>query len=116
VTTNVESTQPIESATCFACGRGYCKGDGRFCSSRCREAFDGCLPPASDSNYARAMINVPQAAWRIIAGPRGIKIGARLYEHQKGDGWTIPRPIKKRRKFIRKINGPQARSATCSVP
>ena len=42
-----DGAQPVndESATCFACGRSYCKGDGRFCSTRCREAFDAGFPP-----------------------------------------------------------------------
>src|SRR5215471_13492098 len=78
------TTRPIDDeicATCFACGRGYCKGDGRFCSTRCREAFDAGFPPAKDeSNYIRAMTNVLLAAWHVVAGPPGIEIGARFYE------------------------------------
>ena len=73
--THIAGNRPIDDeicATCFACGRGYCKGDGRFCSTRCREAFDAGLPPAPDSHYARAMTNVPLSAWRIVAGPPGI--------------------------------------------
>ena len=35
---------PAEPAACFACGRSYCMGDGRFCSSRCRSAFDAGWP------------------------------------------------------------------------
>ena len=37
--------------TCFACGRGYMPGrpggdaSTRFCSVRCREAFDAGFPP-----------------------------------------------------------------------
>lgn len=30
---------------CFACGRSFCRGDGRFCCSRCRTAFDEGFPP-----------------------------------------------------------------------
>ena len=84
MTTHIDGTRPIDDeicATCFACGRGYCKGDGRFCSTRCREAFDAGFPPAQDSNYSRAMTTVPLAAWRVVAGPPGIEIGA---TQQKG--------------------------------
>jgi len=107
LTTHIDDTRPINDeicATCFACGRGYCKSDGRFCSTRCREAFDAGLPPY-DHNYVRAMTDVPLSAWRIIAGPPGIEIGARFYERQKvGDG-PIVRAPKKRRKFAKQING-----------
>jgi hypothetical protein len=37
--------------TCFTCGRSYWRGDGRFCSTRCREGFDAGFPPY-DPNYA----------------------------------------------------------------
>ena len=101
--THIAGTRPIDDeicATCFACGRGYCRGDGRFCSTRCREAFDAGFPPAPDSHYARAMTNVPLSAWRIVAGPPGIEIGARIYdllnrnEQRKGGGRGIARPAK----------------------
>jgi hypothetical protein len=32
------------SPTCFACGRSYSRGHGRFCSTRCRDAFDAGAP------------------------------------------------------------------------
>jgi hypothetical protein len=32
------------SPSCFACGRSYSRGDGRFCSTRCRETFDAGIP------------------------------------------------------------------------
>ena len=123
--THIAGTRPIDDeicATCFACGRGYCRGDGRFCSTRCREAFDAGFPPAPDSHYARAMTNVPLSAWRIVAGPPGIEIGARIYdllngnEQRKSGGRGIVRHAKKRRNFARKINGLQATSASWSVP
>ena len=115
--------------TCFACGRSYGstavpfadgEGTSRFCSVRCREAFDAGFPPAQDeSNYIRAMTNVPLAAWRVVAGPPGIGIGARFYESilgRKSDGREVTRPVKKRRKFARKNNDLQAASANWSVP
>ena len=37
--------------TCFTCGRSYWRCDGRFCSTRCREAFDAGFPPY-DPSYA----------------------------------------------------------------
>jgi hypothetical protein len=39
------------SPTCFTCGRSYWRGDGRFCSPRCRDAFDAGFPPY-DPSYA----------------------------------------------------------------
>jgi hypothetical protein len=38
-----EDVRPVTE--CFACGRAYSRGDGRFCTSRCREAFDAGFPP-----------------------------------------------------------------------
>ena len=125
MTRHIEGTRPIDDetcATCFACGRGYCKGEGRFCSTRCREAFDAGFPPAPDLHYARAMINVPLSAWRVVAGPPGIEIGAQFYdlpnrkERRKNGRRRIVRPAKKRRNFIRKINKLQASPASWSVP
>jgi hypothetical protein len=34
----------ITSSTCFVCGRSYGQGDGRFCSTKCRTAFDNGFP------------------------------------------------------------------------
>jgi ribosomal protein L24E len=31
----------VLAMACFACGRPYLRGDGRFCSPKCRLAFDG---------------------------------------------------------------------------
>jgi hypothetical protein len=38
----------VQSPSCFACGRAFIKGVGRFCSIRCRAAFDACLYEAPD--------------------------------------------------------------------
>src|SRR6516165_5675024 len=35
----------VGALMCFACDRPYSQGDGRFCSERCRAAFDAGLPP-----------------------------------------------------------------------
>src|SRR6266404_9252534 len=35
---------PAEPAACFSCGRSYSRGDGRFCSTRCRSAYDAGFP------------------------------------------------------------------------
>jgi hypothetical protein len=29
---------------CFACGRAYSRGDGRFCTTKCRDAYDAGFP------------------------------------------------------------------------
>jgi hypothetical protein len=62
------------------------------------------------------MTSVPRAVWRIVAGPPGIEIGARLYEPQKSEGRTIVHAIKKRRNFAKQINGLQATATSWSVP
>jgi predicted nucleic acid-binding Zn ribbon protein len=33
------------SQECFACGRSFIEGDGRFCSAQCRDGLDAGLPP-----------------------------------------------------------------------
>jgi hypothetical protein len=42
-----ETRQAANAASqeCFACGRSFVKGDGRFCSAQCRAGFDAGLPP-----------------------------------------------------------------------
>jgi hypothetical protein len=35
-----ERLPPPVAQTCFACGRPYFRGDGRFCGSKCRQAYD----------------------------------------------------------------------------
>jgi hypothetical protein len=46
--------------SCFACGATYSRGDGRFCSSRCRAGFDAGIGPYE-----------PQ---RGFSGPPGVMI------------------------------------------
>jgi hypothetical protein len=60
---------------CFSCGGSYTVADGRFCSARCREWFDGGNPPY-DPNYVRRVTDAPLSAWRVVAGPPGIEIGS----------------------------------------
>jgi len=60
-----------EAQTCFACGRSYAKGDGRFCSVRCRDAFDNGNPA-----YGQARAQAPSTDWVVIAGPPGT-VGSR---------------------------------------
>jgi hypothetical protein len=43
-----------QSQLCFACGRSYCHGDSRFCSPRCRNAFDAGAPPHGESEPRRS--------------------------------------------------------------
>ncbi len=37
--------RPTACPICLACARAYTKGNGRFCSTRCRGGFDAGLPP-----------------------------------------------------------------------
>jgi hypothetical protein len=57
-------TAQSEPQDCFACGRAFIKGDGRFCSTRCRDAFDNGFPP-----YMRDRGPIPEKPWRHVAGP-----------------------------------------------
>jgi hypothetical protein len=66
---SARNTAPVAS-TCFACGRSYGSGDGRFCSERCRDAFDAGFPPY-DPQSARSVLNVPLRDWVVVAGPPG---------------------------------------------
>jgi hypothetical protein len=54
---------PSRSRPCFACGRSFVAGSGRFCSERCRAAFDNGAPRGEE-------LTAPYGAnWRVIAGP-----------------------------------------------
>jgi hypothetical protein len=64
---------------CFACGRSVIYRGSRFCSERCREAFDNGLPP-HDPNYVRAVNKQPLDSWIIVAGPPGSRIGERYWD------------------------------------
>ena len=57
-----------EPQACFACGRSYAKGEGRFCSPRCRAAFNAGFPPYNP-NQARVLMQAP--SWVLAAGPPG---------------------------------------------
>jgi hypothetical protein len=49
-----ERTEPAPAPTCMMCGRGYAARGSRFCSERCREAFDTGAPayaPAAVDRY-----------------------------------------------------------------
>jgi hypothetical protein len=85
--------------TCFACGRSYSKaapladdsGSSKFCSVRCRDAFDAAGLPPYDPYQARALMQLPQTKWVVVAGPPGT-IGTHPYRRdmrQSGDGFVI---------------------------
>src|SRR6516225_6822868 len=73
-----------QAAECFACGRSFLlrpsSGDdsNRFCSTRCREGYDAGFP-AYDPGYVRKLMDVPLAAWKVVAGPPGIEVGSQYY-------------------------------------
>ena len=52
--------------SCFACGRTYTTGIGRFCSDRCRAAFDAGAPAYEPPNHDRF--------YSLPKGPRGFLI------------------------------------------
>ena len=52
--TDVDGFPKKTQNCCFACGMTFLppRGDGRFCSSRCRDGYDAGLP-AYDEHYVR---------------------------------------------------------------
>jgi hypothetical protein len=60
----VDREPSLEAPICFACGRSYSKGDGRFCSTRCRAGFDAGLPPYEDQR-ARYRLSPTGDGFRI---------------------------------------------------
>ena len=71
--------QPRDQTTeCFLCSYGMIYKSSRFCSGRCREAFD-CGFSRQDPNRARALLALPLHLWRIAAGPPDVEIGASYY-------------------------------------
>src|SRR5688572_32804 len=82
-------------AVCFACGITLMPhASMRFCSERCREAFDHGLAPYDRHHHSdRAVLNVPLGAWRVRAGPPGIEIGSQYYAsiiHRKWRHGPLP--------------------------
>jgi hypothetical protein len=73
-----------KTPTCISCGRGFTyrgpQGDdsGRFCHARCREWFDA-GNPAHELAAEERVNRVPLRAWKIVAGPPGVAIGAAYY-------------------------------------
>jgi hypothetical protein len=74
-------------ASCFMCERTYTpKADTddstRFCSARCREAFDAGLPPGSENPGLHPEL-MPQLyghdGWRVVAGPPSLEVGSLYY-------------------------------------
>jgi predicted nucleic acid-binding Zn ribbon protein len=67
----------LQTTECFLCGYGIYKGN-RFCSDRCREAFDA-GHSRLDPNQARALLVLPLDGWRVVAGPTISPIGTSYY-------------------------------------
>lgn len=88
-----ETQEQPDIACCFVCGRSMIYRGRRFCTERCREAFDDGFRP-HDPNYVRSLARVPLGAWRIVAGPLDAKIGERCWDFVV----DRPRRIKRRRK------------------
>src|SRR5262245_16277165 len=80
----LDSPQPIVVQDCDCGGRPFGRGDGRFCSSRCREAYDTGTFAPYDPHYPRRLTALAEKC-------------------AKSGFWTIPPKAKKRRKYARKI-------------
>ena len=71
------SSQTESEPSCFLCGRTGLR-DRRFCSMRCRDAYDRGFP-RHEPNHARAILAAPLGDWKIVAGPSGCAIGESYY-------------------------------------
>jgi hypothetical protein len=74
-----------DASECHTCGRSFMprpssRDDNtwRFCSTRCREAYDAGFP-AYDPSYVRKLTDVSLAAWWVVAGPSSVEIGSQYY-------------------------------------
>ena len=74
-------TEPDRTAApkCFACGRSFLPrpSDGdddtwRFCSPRCREAYDAGLPPYDLDQFKKPASRFDPGGLRVVAGPPGL--------------------------------------------
>jgi len=75
------STKPdkTEAPECFCCGRSFTPqpstGDDnthRFCSTRCREAFDNGFPPYDPDHFRELARTSDTSNFRVVAGPTGV--------------------------------------------
>jgi hypothetical protein len=74
-----EPTRTSDAAECFACGRSFMPrpstGDDnthRFCSTRCREAFDDGFPPYNPDQFRELARTFDTSNLRVVAGPTGV--------------------------------------------
>jgi hypothetical protein len=75
------------TSECFLCGRGFTyrgsheNDSGRFCGSKCREAYDAekRAPQYGDP------CDVPLPSWIVVAGPPNVAVGSRYYEQLDQD-------------------------------
>src|SRR5260370_42312103 len=75
-----------EAPKCVACGRGYMasllSGDDstRFCSTRCREAYDADFPAWDENVELNGHRETPPlTGMRVVVGPPGVEIGSNPY-------------------------------------
>ena len=54
-----ERPRSPEAKTCFACGRPHSRGDGRFCGSKCRRAYDLGFTPGEVVSKPRDGVSLP---------------------------------------------------------
>jgi hypothetical protein len=76
---NSPNTEPAGLDECFLCGRGMVYRGSRFCSPRCRKAFD-CGFPRHDPHHVRTLMSPPLRSWKVAAPtPGGPLIGSSYY-------------------------------------
>jgi predicted nucleic acid-binding Zn ribbon protein len=106
----------LQTTECFLCGYGMVYTGCRFCSDRCREAFDA-GHSRLDPNQARASLVLPLDGWQIVAGPTTSPIGTSYYAPLLAHA-EAGRQRQKVRNGLRSINSipvkkRQARSRAC---
>jgi hypothetical protein len=102
---NSPNTDPSGFGECFLCGRGMVSRGPRFCSPRCRKAFD-CGFPRHDPHHVRTLMSPPLRSWKVAAPALGgPPIGSSYY------GPILDRLRPARKQLTRRqkvVSGPQS--------
>ncbi len=98
-------TAPAGFGECFLCGRGMKPHGSRFCSPRCREAFDRGFP-RHDPHHARSVMRLPLGGWKVVAPASGSPPAGASYYGPLLDGLRAARSARSRRQKV--ASGPES--------
>ena len=104
---------PVAYPACFVCGRAYTKGDGRFCSGRCRAGFDAGLPAFEPSRTVRHGFLVNCAGCRKQFDSKGLRCCSiecerRYREREQLDAESGRRPLPSGQAQVRRMQRPHS--------